>query len=849
MQVAKAHGVKPMAAVVWRPMLESYLLGLFCPSEQQQRSNQAAAVQAATLAVQGAARVVHVSHGSEDDDDEEEQQQQQEQQQEPGSSSTPATAAGAAASTPAFDEFVCKFVTSRRVATLWDLRQQLLALHGLRQHPRALEQTRLLLQLSPPAYAGGQAAGLMVSPAARRFFSPAAELAEVPAVTARGIAHAVLCRELRLWLAAAAPTHAQGTGENTRLEEQHSADLLPQALQGKYQALLEKVALMAEATLKSRACFSEQGYLAAFAGNLAELATEAQELTGCQGARAKNPRSLQGVQRPVLKARACCGDKEEQELSAAVSRCLCATFGVQHVQQLGHGSTQRLLHLCAAAAAAAADTLAGCPGSSQSCVWGVHALAAPVSSPSAAAAAAAAGIANQPAADQSLQLRQEVPEGAAAGDSAGAAGSVSVEDALCCLAAAPQLAELHGWSSWQQVYQPSLGPLAQFLAAHGAASRLLVLSVPAAAAGAAAACGAMPGQQQQQKQQQQQQQLLKLDASASRDHLMLCSSKGDGVGAVSCALSLVALSAGLRFAPLSLMAEHIAAGLQVLAAKHSWGSVCGRRTGRGDAERQLLLVVLWVMLEEGAAMLSRLWMLVMQRHSSPQQGPTRQNARLGRALQRLSQELYSSSSHFVLELVQNADDNRYPPAAVPALEFLLLPNFIAALNNEAGLSAADLAALCDIGASTKLEQRWIGYKGIGFKSVFKACQMLWQPGWTSGCAKTLGEECEQLFSHLSRFSGTTRNQSSAGSSDALTEAALHFGRQKRAKQSLLLVQRYKKFKEQETRAEAERQLASLEQTPPQEREQLVRDLHDELRAMARGADTAAGTIWQGCSGP
>lgn len=42
-------------------MLESYLLGLFCPSEQQQWSNQAAAVQAVTLAVQGAARVMHVS--------------------------------------------------------------------------------------------------------------------------------------------------------------------------------------------------------------------------------------------------------------------------------------------------------------------------------------------------------------------------------------------------------------------------------------------------------------------------------------------------------------------------------------------------------------------------------------------------------------------------------------------------------------------------------------------------------------------------------------------------------------------------------------------------------------------
>jgi hypothetical protein len=29
-----------------------------------------------------------------------------------------------------------------------------------------------------------------------------------------------------------------------------------------------------------------------------------------------------------------------------------------------------------------------------------------------------------------------------------------------------------------------------------------------------------------------------------------------------------------------------------------------------------------------------------------------QNARLGRALQRLSQDLYSSNTHFVLELVQ-----------------------------------------------------------------------------------------------------------------------------------------------------------------------------------------------------
>ena len=54
------------------------------------------------------------------------------------------------------------------------------------------------------------------------------------------------------------------------------------------------------------------------------------------------------------------------------------------------------------------------------------------------------------------------------------------------------------------------------------------------------------------------------------------------------------------------------------------------------------------------------------------------------------------------------------------------------------------------------------------KSVLKQClccfvlQVLWQPSWTLGCAKTLGEEGEQLFSYLSRLSQTTRNMSRAG---------------------------------------------------------------------------------------
>ena len=38
----------------------------------------------------------------------------------------------------------------------------------------------------------------------------------------------------------------------------------------------------------------------------------------------------------------------------------------------------------------------------------------------------------------------------------------------------------------------------------------------------------------------------------------------------------------------------------------------------------------------------------------------KQQARLGRSLERLAHDLYSKDTHFVLELIQNADDNDYP---------------------------------------------------------------------------------------------------------------------------------------------------------------------------------------------
>ncbi|XP_006360950.1 uncharacterized protein [Solanum tuberosum] len=99
----------------------------------------------------------------------------------------------------------------------------------------------------------------------------------------------------------------------------------------------------------------------------------------------------------------------------------------------------------------------------------------------------------------------------------------------------------------------------------------------------------------------------------------------------------------------------------------------------------------------------------------------KQHARLGRALHCLSQELYSEDSHFILELVQNADDNTYPETVEPSLTFILQDKGIVVLNNERGFSADDIRALCDVGNSTKKGRNagYIGKKGIGFKSVFR----------------------------------------------------------------------------------------------------------------------------------
>ncbi|QWD96258.1 DUF3883 domain-containing protein [Polynucleobacter sp. MG-6-Vaara-E2] len=89
------------------------------------------------------------------------------------------------------------------------------------------------------------------------------------------------------------------------------------------------------------------------------------------------------------------------------------------------------------------------------------------------------------------------------------------------------------------------------------------------------------------------------------------------------------------------------------------------------------------------------------------------------ALRLLSTGLYNDQGHFVLEVIQNADDNQYDPKIIPKLEFHITPNSLRLVNNELGFREENVSALCTTGKSSKSKNRgFIGEKGIGFKSVF-----------------------------------------------------------------------------------------------------------------------------------
>ena len=102
--------------------------------------------------------------------------------------------------------------------------------------------------------------------------------------------------------------------------------------------------------------------------------------------------------------------------------------------------------------------------------------------------------------------------------------------------------------------------------------------------------------------------------------------------------------------------------------------------------------------------------------------------KLKNSIELLSTGLYAKDIHFILELIQNAEDNNYKESS-PELEFLILDEdptntpgsqgCLCVFNNEIGFAEPNVESICGIGQSTKDRLHgYIGEKGIGFKSVF-----------------------------------------------------------------------------------------------------------------------------------
>jgi hypothetical protein len=95
-------------------------------------------------------------------------------------------------------------------------------------------------------------------------------------------------------------------------------------------------------------------------------------------------------------------------------------------------------------------------------------------------------------------------------------------------------------------------------------------------------------------------------------------------------------------------------------------------------------------------------------------------SKLDRALKLLSTDLYAKDIHFVLELLQNAEDNSYASGVEPEVRFILTNDAILVQNNEVGFSEENIRSICDVANSSKKKRLgYIGEKGIGFKSVFR----------------------------------------------------------------------------------------------------------------------------------
>jgi len=89
------------------------------------------------------------------------------------------------------------------------------------------------------------------------------------------------------------------------------------------------------------------------------------------------------------------------------------------------------------------------------------------------------------------------------------------------------------------------------------------------------------------------------------------------------------------------------------------------------------------------------------------------------ALKLIAQVVFTRSSGFILELLQNAEDAGLGLKSFGTFEMRISESRVKVIHNGRPFSEEDVRALCGIRSSKKPEKGMLGYLGIGFKSVFK----------------------------------------------------------------------------------------------------------------------------------
>lgn len=85
----------------------------------------------------------------------------------------------------------------------------------------------------------------------------------------------------------------------------------------------------------------------------------------------------------------------------------------------------------------------------------------------------------------------------------------------------------------------------------------------------------------------------------------------------------------------------------------------------------------------------------------------------------LSSGIYTEDERFVFELLQNAVDAFNNQNGNLNIKTVIEGKYIVFMHNGDAFSERDIEGLCDIGNGNKIDDiKKIGYKGIGFKSVF-----------------------------------------------------------------------------------------------------------------------------------